>query len=423
MSVIPAARTAPTPSAPPQRRPRLVALDGLRFIAALAVIAAHFVGLNSHVWQDTNKATFPSIHYASVYGIFGVEFFFLISGFVICMSCWGRSLGEFFVSRIVRLYPVYWAAILLIAVTQIRYPQPGTEPPKIGTILVNLTMFNMPAMAPGMTVVVWTLWQEMRFYLLFCLVVWRGLTYRRVTMFCLLWLVGSFIANSADDKTLKLIFQPEYAEYFIAGIAIYLMHRFGPTMLTGGIVVCCWALAMFAVEHRVTENMRSMGRNDLAWWPAQVVITGCFLVIIALALGWLNWVRGGWITTLGAMTYPIYLIHHAVGLTVIRELSPTIGPWKLLFGTTLLMMLLAWLVHRFVERPLVPILKRGLTRAIAEMNTKGDQFGRSKQAEPPAPVPATPEPARPSDGSAEDTLVLDLSGRWPEGPRPGSMRY
>ncbi|WP_433791359.1 hypothetical protein [Actinoplanes sp. CA-252034] len=80
-------------------------------------------------------------------------------------------------------------------------------------------------MAPGMTVVLWTLWQEMRFYLLFCLVVWHGLTYRRVTIFCLLWLVGSFVANSGDDKTLKLIFQPDYAQYFIAGIAIYLMHR------------------------------------------------------------------------------------------------------------------------------------------------------------------------------------------------------
>ncbi|GAA2898272.1 acyltransferase [Actinoplanes cyaneus] len=396
-----------------------MALDGLRFIAALAVIAAHFVGLNSHAWQDTNQATFPSIHYYSVYGIFGVEFFFLISGFVICMSCWGRTVGDFFVSRIVRLYPVYWAGILLIAVTQIEYPEPGTGPLKIGTILANLTMFNMPAMAPGMTVVVWTLWQEMRFYLLFCLVVWRGLTYRRVTIFCLLWLVGSFVANSADDKTLKLIFQPEYAEYFIAGIAIYLMHRFGPTMLTWGIVICCWALSMFAVQHRVSENMGAMGRKDLAWWPAQVIMTGCFVVIIALALGWLDWVRGKWITTLGAMTYPIYLIHHAVGLTVIRELSPTVAPYPLLFGTTLLMMLIAWLIHRWVERPLAPILKRGLKKAVAEMNALGGQPEKPRTSAPPVPAPAVPEPARAVDPSAADTLVLDLSSRWPQPPRAG----
>jgi peptidoglycan/LPS O-acetylase OafA/YrhL len=30
---------------------------------------------------------------------------FIISGFVICMSAWGRSVGDFFVSRVVRLYP------------------------------------------------------------------------------------------------------------------------------------------------------------------------------------------------------------------------------------------------------------------------------------------------------------------------------
>ncbi|MEU4163851.1 acyltransferase [Actinoplanes sp. NPDC026670] len=388
-----------TPAERPQRGQRLVALDGMRFIAALAVIAAHFVGLNHKAWQLSSKATFPEIHYWSVYGIFGVEFFFLISGFVICMSCWGRSVGDFFVSRIVRLYPVYWAAILLIAVTQIYFPKPGTVPPGVGTILVNLSMFNTPAMAPGMTVVLWTLWQEMRFYLLFSLVVWRGLTYRRVTIFCLLWLVGSFVANSGDDKTLKVIFQPDYAQYFIAGIAIYLMHRFGPTMLTWGIVICCWALSMFAVQHRVTENMGVMGRKDLAWWPAQVIVTGCFLIIIALALGWFSWVRGRWIITLGAMTYPIYLIHHVVGVTIIRELSPTIAPMPLLIGTTLVMMLLAWLIHRCVERPLVPILKRGLTKAVAEMNGHGDQLRKRDRTEPPDPDPAH-SPAAPDVISA-----------------------
>jgi peptidoglycan/LPS O-acetylase OafA/YrhL len=389
-SALAGGRAPSTPPGRPERKQRLVALDGMRFAAALAVIAAHFIGLKSTAWQLGGKATFPDIHYWSVYGIFGVEFFFLISGFVICMSCWGRSVGDFFVSRIVRLYPVYWAAILLIAVTQIYFPKPGTAPPSIGTIVVNLSMFNMPAMAPSMTVVLWTLWQEMLFYLLFSLVVWRGLTYRRVTIFCLLWLVGSFVANSADDKTLKLIFQPAFSKYFIAGIAIYLMHRFGPTMLTWGIVICCWALSMFSVQHRVTENMGVMGRKDLAWWPAQAVVTGCFLIIIALALGWFNWVRGRWITTLGAMTYPIYLIHHAIGSAVIRELSLIVPPKPLLIGTTLLMMLLAWLMHRCVERPLAPILKRGLTKAVAAMNSHGDQARQRMPTNPsrPEPVPS-----------------------------------
>jgi peptidoglycan/LPS O-acetylase OafA/YrhL len=35
----------------------------------------------------------------------GVYLFFLISGFVICMSAWGRSVGQFAASRITRLFP------------------------------------------------------------------------------------------------------------------------------------------------------------------------------------------------------------------------------------------------------------------------------------------------------------------------------
>ncbi|WP_433791358.1 hypothetical protein [Actinoplanes sp. CA-252034] len=93
------------------------------------------------------------------------------------------------------------------------------------------------------------------------------------------------------------------------------------------------------------------------------------------------------------MTYPIYLIHHAIGVTVIRELSPTIPPKTLLIGTTLLMMLIAWLIHRCVERPLVPFLKRGLTRAVTEMNSHGDQLRKRERTDPSGLEPA-PSPPR-----------------------------
>src|SRR3954449_2116977 len=79
-------------------RPRLAALDGLRFVAALAVALTHYVGLGGHWWHADTKILFPHIQFPASYGFFGVELFFLISGFVICMSSWARPLSTFFVS-------------------------------------------------------------------------------------------------------------------------------------------------------------------------------------------------------------------------------------------------------------------------------------------------------------------------------------
>ena len=58
------------------------------------VISWHFVaGEASVAWETDSRALFWPIGKLSGYGWLGVELFFLISGFVICMSSWGRTAG------------------------------------------------------------------------------------------------------------------------------------------------------------------------------------------------------------------------------------------------------------------------------------------------------------------------------------------
>ncbi|WP_433296586.1 acyltransferase family protein [Actinoplanes sp. CA-030573] len=74
-------------------------------------------------------------------GWMGVECFFVISGFVICMSSWGRTLPEFFLSRVTRLMPLYVVAVVVSAAALTIWPLKSAGPAK-ADVLYNLTMLT-----------------------------------------------------------------------------------------------------------------------------------------------------------------------------------------------------------------------------------------------------------------------------------------
>ena len=337
-------------------RPRLEVLDGLRFVAAFAVLAYHYTTLD-RIWQRRAAQIFPDQTWT--YGWLGVYLFFLISGFVICMSSWGRGVGPFLVSRVVRLYPAYWLSVIAISVLLSVWPY-FRQPIGWDTALVNLTMFQDVAGVPPVAEVYWTLWAELRFYLLFALMVWWGLTYRRVVGFCVAWLGAVTVAKAfvPDGGIVHIVLMTDYAPLFTGGIAFYLMYRFRPNVLTWLLVAGSFVLAVPAAMYRA--GLEGYPGVEVAGWPAVLLMGVCFLLIAAVALGWLNWVRGRWLVVLGATTYPLYLLHVDLGGPVLRALQRTVPPPVLVVLVTLGMILVAWLVHRLVERPFAPLLRRAL---------------------------------------------------------------
>jgi peptidoglycan/LPS O-acetylase OafA/YrhL len=93
-----------------------------------------------------------------------------------------------------------------------------------------------------------------------------------------------------------------------------------------------------------------------------LVVTLAYAAVAAVAAGWTRWAAWPWLTTAGALTYPFYLVHEHLGWFVIRVLHRGWGlpPWPTLAVTVLAMLGLAWLIHRFVETPFGPKLKRAL---------------------------------------------------------------
>ncbi|WP_431679042.1 acyltransferase family protein [Kitasatospora sp. KL5] len=364
---------SPEPPAPAARpkRPRLYVLDGLRLIAALGVLAWHWLGVERFpgIWHGSPGKLMPLGHLVGAYSWTGVELFFLISGFVICMSCWGRSVGDFVTSRVVRLFPAYWVCVLLTTAVLMVVPKiwgDNTHRPDPSRILTNLSMANMPLGVDNIDPVYWTLWAELRFYILFGVMVAFGLTYRRVLAFCGVWGFMALIAGSVNMPLLVTVFQPTYAWFFIGGIAIYLMYRFGQNLLLWGILGFCWLMSQHQMKG-VIGGYEYGTHHHLSWAITVSITTAAFVLVTAAALGAFNRIQWKWLTVAGALTYPLYLLHQEIGWQLITRISRHLAPYPTFFVVTAIMLLAAWLVHRLVERPLAPVMKRLMEKAFQQV--------------------------------------------------------
>ncbi|WP_431041487.1 acyltransferase family protein [Streptomyces sp. P1-3] len=336
----------------------------MRLLAAVMVVMYHYVALYGG-WDQDPRTIFPSLHQGLQYAWLGVELFFLISGFVICMSTWGRTLGDFVVSRISRIYPAYWVAVLLTATVVSLWPQVRTVA-GWDEVLTNLTMLQQGLGVSDVDGVYWTLFIELKFYALFAIVVATGVTYRKCVVFCGIWTAAAVIAPTADNKLLDMWAMPLFAPYFVAGIAFYLMHRYRPNALLWALVLVSLLLAEHHVGKRIADNLTDT-EDPIPFWPARLAIAVMFAIMAGVALGAFDRVRWRWLATAGALTYPLYLVHQYIGLTLIHWLQGRMPAPALVLAVLAVMLVAAWVLHRCVERPLGRALRRALQRGLEDM--------------------------------------------------------
>ncbi|MFF7190716.1 acyltransferase family protein [Streptomyces sp. NPDC008222] len=364
----PAAGPSPAPApVRPRGGSRLRALDGLRLVAALMVAAYHYGGRDGEVaqaWGSSPRHQFPTLHSFFAYGCLGVQIFFVISGFVICMSGWGRPLRSFFASRAARLLPAYWAAIVLVTAV-FALPVVAYKAVSPSDALVNLTLMQQPLGVDRVLGVCWTLWAEIRFYALFALcIVLPGANRQRVILFCACWTLAAAVAQGAHQPLLDIVLMPEYAPFFIGGIGLYLVHRDRRDAYAWGIVAVSWLIGQHYAVRGLWHAENAPGFSYRTASGIILVVTLGFLAVAVIALGLLGWANWRWLTVAGALTYPFYLVHEHLGWVVIHALHKGLGIPS--YGTFLLtvaaMLLLAWLLNRCVEDQLTPRIRRVLTR-------------------------------------------------------------
>jgi peptidoglycan/LPS O-acetylase OafA/YrhL len=300
---------------------RISGLDGLRGIAACAVAIHHIAAASTYVFGG-------QISPWTSWGRFGVEVFFVVSGFVILMTI-ERSVDAraFVVSRFARLFPAYWTAVLVAAAAGLLAPSEKFPTVSLALTAENMTMFQRFLSAPSLDWSYWTLAYELAFYYAL-LAVFRAGALRYIDRLCLCWLAfGTALKLSGLIliEPIATALLADYGQFFAMGIAIYRISTDRGTIWTYLVI----AAALF---------LCSLGGGPISYNapPALYLLVGIF----AGGAVWLavtappKFLVSRPILFLGAISYPFYLVHFRLSYLVMAEtpLPPALSRSRRLFS-------------------------------------------------------------------------------------------
>ncbi|MDB5699727.1 MAG: hypothetical protein JWN69_2531 [Alphaproteobacteria bacterium] len=335
-----------------------LALDGLRGIAAFAVMFMHGLGI---FWPGG----------FSIPAALAVDFFFMLSGFVLAYAYGerlerGLSWRRFMAQRLIRLYPVIFLGVMLgAAVSFAKQWQQGITIAEEGLPELVATLFILPAGLPysglffdGPSMFsfdgpMWSLFFEIAASAAFATAVRRSANLPALLAISAILIAGSIWHGTVGEFGTRgwvgfAFGFPRVAVPFAIGVTLYrsgAWQRFGvPFPLTAG------ALALLLLV-----PMRTVWPYDLACifllFPALIVVGAQGL--------------GGWICVwLGRLSYPVYLLHfpifRIVGF-VVKGYFP--NPFALIALSIAATVLGSWLALVLYDEPVRRKLNRKIVHA------------------------------------------------------------
>lgn len=349
----------PAPVGDLREEPRHGYIDALRGIAALLVVWLH---VTQNFLRISPSQPMPGRWLADVaqdfdVGRVGVVLFFLISGYVIPGSIrldLPAPIGTFVIRRLLRIYPAYWLSIPLCAFATWRLwhlPFGARE------FLVNLTLLQDLFGIDSASGTYWTLLVELVFYVL-----------------CIILVLAGSLQKPFRIATIAVVFA---ALHSAAAYALWLgapLNRLAAFMPVHLSFMLCGTLFRYRHDGRLTSEAARALFNGLIAYYLMVFPVGAIWArgpfnnyVVSSALGLLIFIAGTMFVRLrsramqwlGAISYSIYLFHVVVlfvGLWWLLR-QPEGSIWRVqhmavyLIACTLITILIAALVHRFVEQP------------------------------------------------------------------------
>ena len=338
---------------------RVSELDLLRFAAAMMVVFFHYA-FRGYAADNLSPVAYPELASLAQYGYLGVQLFFMISGFVILMTASSGDLRKFVISRATRLFPAFWFACTLTFLVILMFGEPQFSA-TLKQYLINLTMLAEFVDVPLIDGVYWTLTIELKFYAMIALVLALG-RINSIEKILMVWLAATLVLDVIPSSRLSGAIIAGQAQFFVAGAVCFLIYHHGASLPRVLTLVACWAIAVYrelAGLHWFLQTYHSQ-LNPIV---VATLISLFFAIMTLVAFRRTGFVgRRNWIA-MGALTYPLYLIHQNIGFIIFQRTNGQVNRYLLLLMIIVAMLMLAFFVHAFVEKKLARVLKRLLQSA------------------------------------------------------------
>lgn len=329
-----------------------ISIQYLRAIAATMVVVFH-------VATRVLGAQDPEPFDYAIWGG-GVDIFFVVSGYIMWVTTVSRpvSTARFLEARLLRIVPLYWAALALLWVVLAGLEGLGKTPSLSEVVRSALfiphrdsgTGLIAPYLVPG-----WTLTYEMVFYAIFGVALFLENKVARIAFVAVVFLAMTRLRSYADasDPIVFRLTSPMFFE-FLAGMVIAEarerlagqphLGKFGVGALTAATV---FLVLVSAPWFETLPRVIGFGI------PAALVVFGFLSFedrIAARPIGWLK--------HLGDASYSLYLVHEIL----LQLLDPVLLPSGLPIVVEALIYFAGSIAvglacHAFVEEPLTRAVK------------------------------------------------------------------
>ncbi|PDS77752.1 acyltransferase [Rhizobium sp. L43] len=351
--------------------PYIYGIDALRFVCALMVTIFHlgFASWASPLYLRPYRM--PTIENVAQPGWVGVELFFVISGLVIVNSAASASALSFLKGRILRLYPAVWicASLTLIVI--------ATQDVNRRIIKNYLRSITLYPGGPWIDGQYWTLACEICFYALVFIMCATGQKTRLPALALGLSMASTaFIAllNAFPDSDGLTIFTETawraipfyYGCQFAIGIYIWLLSLGRMSRISWVGLICALvtgAAQIYMAGENTSDRTLAAAGHSFSPFPALSIWVAGLISIVAsvtyakqisrLPAALLQSVK-----TLGSMTYPLYLLHFAIGVQLLDWLTALrMAPLLALALAVAIVCAMALAVCKWGEPPIRSILR------------------------------------------------------------------
>lgn len=325
---------------------RISVLDAIRGLLAIGVMCYHLAGWLFDVHLDALGS----------YAVYG---FFVLSGFAMAWvydSAGQFDTRSFFIARIARVVPLWWAATILTVLSA------QSDFPGWNAIIENLTLLSALTPTRDIPLGGWTIELEVVFYLLFPMLV---LLLRKPSSLAAVFVgslglrylyVQSVWPAGATAPSAELYFQiPAFLVFFTGGMLAARVRRSWNGLRqnhAGGVA----AIGLVALVSVLSLNWFSL--EQLLRGPLSLAL----VVIIAAAIGAASMTpnpkrtRVRWVfSELGSISYATYLLHPLIYVVLLRLDLPEIVTFLLVIACTLIA---AHLSYNLLERPAAIWIRR-----------------------------------------------------------------